>query len=312
MADGQMPLEDLSETSRDDWADRLAALVRMRGTWEAVGDNHVAIRAGAGDALLVTFEDVGQVRNDRDDAIPLGLSMAEEGGMACLTILCDAPDWFRSPALWEHFDRLTDEGAFDDYARVVFYGEGMGGYAAAAYSVAAPGAEVILVAPHATLDPRVTEWDLRHLGQRRRDWTTRYGYGPEMIEAARAVTILYDPDAEFDAMHTALYTRDNVTKLRCRLLGRELGYALEDMGMLRPAIRSATEGRLDLVGLAALYRERRRYAPYLRNLLAVLEEDDRPRLAYWMTNAVLRYKQMPRLRKAHDRLAETFGPGAGG
>jgi hypothetical protein len=51
-------------------------------------------------------------------------------------------------------------GFFDDFDQVVFYGAGQCGYAAAAFSVATPGATVVAIQPQATLDPRVTEWDV--------------------------------------------------------------------------------------------------------------------------------------------------------
>ena len=38
--------------------------------------------------------------------------------------------------------------------------------------------------PQATLDPRVAEWDDRFLHMRRTDFTDRYGYAPDMLDAA--------------------------------------------------------------------------------------------------------------------------------
>ena len=64
--------------------------------------------------------------------------------------------WFRYPKVHAYFNRLVDDGFFDDLDKVVFYGAGPCGYAAATFSVAAPGATVVAIQPQATLDPRVT------------------------------------------------------------------------------------------------------------------------------------------------------------
>lgn len=55
----------------------------------------------------------------------------------------------------------------EDFDRVVFYGAGAAGYAAAAYSITAPQAELVLIAPRATLDPGLAGWDERHRIARR-------------------------------------------------------------------------------------------------------------------------------------------------
>ena len=47
-----------------------------------------------------------------------------------------------------------------------------------------PGATVVAVQPQATLDPRVTVWDSRHRKMRRADFTSRYGYAPDVLVIA--------------------------------------------------------------------------------------------------------------------------------
>ena len=75
-------------------------------------------------------------------------------------------------------------GFFDDFDHVVFYGAGPCKYAAAAFSVAAPAATVDAIQPQTTLDPRITDWDDRYMKMRRTDFTSRYGYAPDMLDAA--------------------------------------------------------------------------------------------------------------------------------
>ena len=105
---------------------------------------------------------------------------------------------------------LVYDKFFDDFDQVVFYGAGPRGYAAAAFSVAAPGATIVALQPQATLDPRVTEWDDRHLKIRRTHFTSLYGYAPDMLDAAKQAYVIYDPYERLDAAHAAMFTRSNV------------------------------------------------------------------------------------------------------
>ncbi len=180
--------------------------------------------------------------------MPLGWEMAERHGWSQLCILAHSETWFRHRAVYMFFDRLVDEGFFDEYDQVVFYGSGSCGYAAAAYSVAAPGATVIALQPQATLDPRVTEWDPRFDHMRRVSFTDRYGYAPDMLDAAERAFVLYDPEETADAMHAALFTRPNVTKLRCRYLDGEIEAFLRRMQILQPLLVKAMDGSLTRSG----------------------------------------------------------------
>ena len=303
MAD-QLTLPDLSDLNRADWGTELQSLVETDGSWTDLGTGHTMLSHSDGGTLFVTFEFVEDIRSSRDNALPFGLTLAQTDGCACLTILADKRSWFRDAALYAYFDALVDEDFFEDFDSVVFYGEGMCGYAAAAFSVAAPGAHVVLIAPQATLDPRVAEWDHRFQAMRRLSFTDRYGFAPEMIEGAESVFVLYDPEEELDAMHTALFTRPHVQKFRCRFLGREISSALDDMGLLQDTLLLAGSGLLDIPSFAKLYRARRDYAPYLRALLTQAEDNDRSGLIAMIVRNVLPRKGMPRIKKAMKNLVD--------
>ena len=175
--------------------------------------------------------------------------------------------------------RLTDDGFFEDFESVLFTGTGAAGYAAAAYSVAAPGARVLALRPYATLDPAITGWDRRHLKERRRDFTSRYGYAPEMLDAAERAFVLHDPAYGPDAMHAALFHKGNVTTLRCPLAGVRVEAMLDSMAAMPQLLDMAMEGTLDRLAFARLWRGRRSHGPYLRGLLKRLEADGRRGLA---------------------------------
>jgi hypothetical protein len=108
----------------------------------------------------------------------------KKNGWSHLSIILDGDTWFHDPKVYAYFNRLDDDGFFDDFDHVVFYGAGPCKYAAAAFSVAAPGATVDAIQPQTTLDPRITDWDDRYMKMRRTDFTSRYGYAPDMLDAA--------------------------------------------------------------------------------------------------------------------------------
>jgi len=295
------PTADLAEASPEDWLAQIEDMGEERGYFEPVGARHSSILTDEGPILIVTFETINSIRDGSDSHEPLGWELVEHNGWSNLCIMAHEDSWFRDRAVYGYFDRLVDDGFFEDFDRVVFYGAGMCGYAAAAFSVVAPGATVIAVQPQATLDPRVTEWDRRFAKMRRTSFTDRYGYGPDMVEAADQVFVLYDPDQTLDAMHAALFTRSNVTKLRCRHLGVDLEADLWRMGVLPAMIESAGEGTLSAHEFHRAYRARRSHLPYLRGLLAQLQSAERPRLVRMLGNSVVERMNAPRFRRARDQ-----------
>ena len=62
-----------------------------------------------------------------------------------LSILSEGESWFRENRIYGYFDRLIDDGFFEDFQTVVFHGSQAAGYAACAFSVAAPGATVLAI-----------------------------------------------------------------------------------------------------------------------------------------------------------------------
>ncbi len=292
------PTGTTPETPRSEWYQTLAGSGEDPGGLEFLGDSHTALYSEGDATLLVSFES-GPVLRQRSTTRPIGASLAEDSGWSHLTVFTESGDWFRAQVIYGFFDRLVDDAFFDGFDRVVFYGAGPCGYAAAAFSVAAPGATVIALAPQATLDPRVAEWDPRFTRKRRLNFTDRYGYAPDMLDGAEHAFILYDPANEYDAMHAALFARPNVTRLRCRLLDADLDSRLEEMGILPDLIDAACEGVLDEPVFWRLYRARRNYPPYLRRLLRQLDDDGRSFLAGILCRHVVEDSglRMPRFRK---------------
>ena len=235
-----------------------------------MGPKHQAIFTDRGPRLLVTFETVAEVRA-RPDHLPLGFALTDAGGHSQLCLLGDGDTWFRDRRVYGYFDRLVDDGFFEDFDQVVFWGAGAGAYAACAFSVVAPGATVLAAQPLATLDPAIAGWDKRFPTSRRLSFTDRYGFAPDMIEAADRAFLFYDPERQDDAIHAGQFTRPNVTRIPMRHFGGDIAGDLQRMKLLPGFVDAALAGSLTAAAIHRGLRARRSYAPYLRNLLGVIE-----------------------------------------
>ena len=302
----------LAEMSKRDWLTALAELSEENGHFQPLAKKHFSSYIAGSETLLVTFESYDGIQRISPNAHPLGWEVAKVLGWSSLSVMSDGQSWFRDREVYAYFDDLIDDGFFEEFDNVVFYGAGPCGYAAAAYSIAAPGARVLALQPQATLDPRVAEWDERFIRQRRLDFTSRYGYAPDMIDAAQEAFVIYDPEELEDAMHAALFTRPNVHKLRLRHAGGALQFSLRNMKILSRLIALGGTGRLTPEIFAKLARARREDRQYLRNLLRHLDDKGRTKLAHALCkNVTTRMDGVPaferRLKGLETRLAELEG-----
>ncbi len=308
----QMFDADLSGLGWADWCERANDLAGDDGYCQPLGAGHAAVLVERKPILLVTFETHQKLTELSPQAQPFGWSMVKALGWSHLCVVSNGNTWFRDGRVYGFFDRLTDDGFFDDFEQVIFYGAGPCGYAAAAFSVAAPGARVLMLSPQATLDPRVAEWDDRYIKMRRVSFSDRYGYAPDMLDAADKAVLLYDPESELDAMHAALFTRPNVLRFRTRYLGYRIEASLMRMGMIPRALAQLSTNNLDRLSLSRLFRARRDDTPYLLSVLKRLMADQRDKLTVMHCRRALDRKVGgPRFRKAlylaKSRLEELEG-----
>lgn len=218
------------------------------------------------DVLVVTFDNLDIAMTKREDRRPWGFEFIERQGWSMLGAMAGGWTWYREPSVWAEFDRLRDEGFFASFGRVVFYGASMGGYAAAAFSAACPGADVVAISPQSTLDRGLVPWETRYKTAWDRDFSGPYGDAAQASGSARRVTILYDPYEPLDAGHVARFTNPNVLKLRAPLMGHRLGSSLHQMGILTPTILAALDGTLTGPDFYRRLRARRDFPRYQREL----------------------------------------------
>ena len=304
------------ELSDDAWLLELQKIGGQYGTYSELGKDCSALFIEQSQRVLfVAFETIFGIRSISETGLPLTFDICERRNWSHLTLISKKQNWFRDEKLFGFFDHLSDLGFFDQFDRVIFYGAGMCGYAAGAFSVAAPGATVFMIAPQATLERRVTQWDDRFPSARRLDFTSRYGYAPDMIEAAENAVVIYDPDEIEDNTHASLFRGPNVLHYRYRRGGAgSIETDLRATCLIAHILQRAVDGELGPSSLGKLMRARRRHVPYLRALLARVLAEDRPHLTVRLCRAVLKDQPLPRfkdqLQKAEARLAKPAQPTA--
>lgn len=264
---------------------------------EYLGSDHAAIVIEAGKTLFVDFSSFDDLFKTEKMGQPLAWGIAQEFGWSTLSLVSSKDTWFRDPYVYAYFNRLVDDGILDDYDRVIFYGSEQAGYAAAAYSVCYPNAEVILISPQATQDPDIAIWDRRHPQARRLNFRAPYGYAPTMAEAAARITVLYDPLLDEDAMHAALFPQKTTRHIRVRHHKSDIERMLIETGLFNAMIETVVNNATSTQPLFELLRERHMYLPYLRSLLVKCDQEKRYTLAKAVCTHTLKHYNAPRFRK---------------
>ena len=282
---------------------RLEEMTAVEGHFEPIGARHWALFEDRGTSLLVTFERIEDILA-QENGLPWGHSFTAERGWSHLCLIADGDTWYRDAALYRHFDRLVDDAFFEDFDQVLFYGHGHGGHAACAYAVTAPGAQVLALNPRATMAGPEVSWDRRSPAARRLDFTSRYGYAPDMLEGAGKVVVIHDLTRPDHAMHSALFRAPWVTRLSAPLTDERIERSLRNMGALTALVEAAMQGQLTPAVFAREWRKRRAFAPYLKALLEKAENTKRRGLAIAICKSVT-----SRLRAPHflRRLAKLTG-----
>ncbi len=278
-------------TSPDEVLQALHDELGRDGFQRALDDDHTVSYLARGRNLLVSFETLEASMRVTESGLPVGLDFVEDKHWSLLHFAARRDSWFRAPAIYEFMDDLVDDSFFEEFDRVMFYGTGVGAYAACAYSVAAPGATVLAAAPQATLDSERAGWDMRFPDAKRLRFDDRYGYAPDMLEGARAAFILFDPYRPLDHVHASLFRGPNVTRIKMRHFDGLIEYALREMELLHRTIEAVSNNTLRPDEFYHLLRDKRRnHNRYLRTLVYALGKRNRPMHVALVCNHVLNRK----------------------
>jgi hypothetical protein len=271
-----------------DWAALARTLAGPGGFFTEKGAHSFLFVPRDPGTLVVTFDNLDIAMDKREDRRPWGYAFIEKQGWSMLGVMAQGWTWYRDPWVAEEFGRLASEGFFGRFGRVVFYGASMGGYAAAAFVAAAPGADVVAISPQSTLDKTVVPWETRYRTAWGRDFSGPYGDAAEASRAAGRVMILYDPWEPLDAAHAARFAGANVVRLRAPLMGHRLGSSLSQMGVLTPLMLAALDGTLTEGAFHRALRARHAFPRYQRELFERALARGRPGLARKVGAWVLR------------------------
>lgn len=263
----------------EDWAALARRLAGPFGFFTGNGIHSFLYVPRDPSVLAVTFDNLDIAMTKRADRRPWGFEFIEKQGWSMLGVMAAGWTWYRDYWAQGEFDRLARDGFFQRFDRVVFYGASMGGYAAAAFSAACPGADVVAISPQSTLDKAVVPWETRYRTVWDKDFSGKYGDAARASQAARRVTILFDPYEPLDAAHARRFAGANVVALRAPLMGHRLGSSLLQMGVLSPIILKALAGSLTGAEFYRLLRARRDFPRYQRELFERAVARGRPGLA---------------------------------
>ena len=300
MSERTVPQDAAAATSDTEWLALMGRIGEDGGYFQPLGKRHHAFFMDDDPTLLVTFDSLHNIRT-RPGQMPAGFAVAREMGWSYLCIIAEGETWFRDPAVYGYFDRLVDDAFFEDFNATVFLGTDMGAYAACAYAVTAPGSVVLAFNPRATLDVARAGWDMRARAARRIEFTSRYGYAPDMTEGAGQVFVVHDPGVALDAMHASLFAGAWVTQVRLPHLAGRTEWAIAQMGLMPELLQQAMKGTLTATSFARMWRARRNFGPYLKGILAATEGAGHKRRAMAVCASVTQRLNAPRFRR---RLAE--------
>ncbi len=275
------------------------------GYFEALGDSHWAVFNEDGSTLVISFDRLEDIQALEPGKMPDVFGQATQNGWSHLSLISEGDTWYRDKAVFAYMDRLVDACFFDEYDQVVFYGTGMGAYAATAFSVTAPGCTVLAVQPRATLSPEMAIWETRYRDARRLNFTDRYGYAPDMTEGTKKVFTLHDPYNSLDAMHVALFRKPYVTPLKAPFIGENIGKSLAEMGILSKLLKAACEGKLTETLYNRLWRERRSNGNYLRWIMRACADAGHPQREAMICRSVINRIRAPGFRNHLARLEKS-------
>ena len=119
---------------RAGWLSLLRGMGEDSGAFEALGDHHWAVFNEDGATLVISFDRLEDIEALEPGKMPHIFGQATHNGWSHLSLISEGDTWYRDAAVFAYLDRLVDDCFFDNYDRVVFYGAGMGAYAATAFS----------------------------------------------------------------------------------------------------------------------------------------------------------------------------------
>ena len=302
--------DEQKQVMRDQWRDTLANNTEAGGFFQEVGKMHKAIyipeKGPLGKTLVVAFDNLDDVRQD-PNRMPWAIDFINSQGWSSLGVMAHGPTWYRDEDVFDFFDKLKADKFFDRFDRVAFYGTSMGGYAACAFSAACPGATVIAINPQATMDRDRADWDHRYKSSWRHHYYSRYGYAPDMVQAAEKDWIYYDARMPQDAMHATLFQSPNIIHMPCPFMGHGMLNVWREMGVLKQIVSGCINDTVTPRDVHQMLRKRHESKTYQKTILRYLESAQKHALLVRFCKIILAKRGAPHFRNAMQDSLKALG-----
>ncbi|MEL6640055.1 MAG: hypothetical protein AAFN63_12065 [Pseudomonadota bacterium] len=205
--------------------------------------------------LFVSFDNLSNVNDHSLDRVPWAYKFVKDLSVSHLGIMAYGKMWYRDAELIARMQKLSDEGFFDGYERVVFAGSSMGAFAALVFSSLVPGSHVLAFNPQSTLDPALVPWEERYWTGRRQDWSLPLSDARDYLSTAGPVSVFYDPYFAPDRQHFERLEGANVTGYKCWFSNHKSAVFLRKIDALKPIM---TAGLMDEITPKMFYEHYRR------------------------------------------------------
>jgi len=275
--------------------------------WE--GDENALMFAPRSKRLVVSFDNISIAREE-GQRWPWGFKVLwQDMGCSVLGVMGVQRNWFRQEFVHDSFEALRDQGFFDQFDEILFYGASMGGFAALVYQQCAPGSNVLAIAPQSTLNRNVLPNEDRWGWTKKLDWEGRFNDAAGTLDTAGEVFILADPYYKPDYDQVSRLTGDNVTWLHTPFMGHQLPNAFVVMNIMKDLLYSAAGGTLTPQLFYKLFRARNDLPRFQHDLLMEAEKRGKIRSAIQICEYTLKKRKAGNiqrtLEKLQQQLAET-------
>lgn len=240
--------------------------------------------------LAVTFDNLSSVNDTSPDREPWGYKFVRENGYSHLSVMARRKDWYRDPQLIAYLERLSADGFFEAFDKVIFAGTSMGGFAALAFASLSPGATVISFSPQTTLEPAIVPWEARFSIGRKRDWSLPYSDCAFEIDGVGKAIVLFDPFFEPDRRHAERLEGDKLMLLKTWGSGHFSPVFLRRAGLLKPVMQHAFDDTLTPEIFYRMFRARRLLPWYRNSMIDNLNARGHEKLAARVTPAFRKLK----------------------
>jgi hypothetical protein len=273
--------------------------------WEG-GDNALMFTPRS-KRLVVAFDNVSIAREE-GQRWPWGFKvLGQDMGCSVLGVMGAQRNWFRNEFVHDAFEALRDQGFFEQFDEILFYGASMGGYGALAYQACAPGSNVLAIAPQSTLSRRILPNEDRWGWTTKLDWEGRYSDIAGTTDSAGKVFVIADPYYKPDYDQVSRITGDNVTWLHTPFMGHQLPNAFLVMGILKDLLYAAVGGTLDERLFYRLFRARNDLPRYQHDLLMHAEARGKIRSAIRVCEYTLKKRKAGNMKRSLERLQAELG-----